>query len=94
LANLPQLGWGGRKETAQQSIPAEPLHPLMAAPGVAIQPQLSRESVRFGEQRVHGVGLMLEQKQTKETKILKANLQKSLGVSPVRGRQQARTRTG
>jgi hypothetical protein len=26
--------------------------------------------------------------------ILKANLQKSLGVSPVRGRRRARTRTG
>jgi hypothetical protein len=38
FANLPQLGSGGRKETAQQSIPAEPLHPLMPALGVAIQP--------------------------------------------------------
>ena len=38
FANLPQLGSGGRKETAQQSIPAEPLHPLVPAPGVAIQP--------------------------------------------------------
>jgi hypothetical protein len=55
---------------------------------------LSRESVRFGEQRVHGVGLVLEQKQTKETKIRKANLQKSPGVNPVRGRRRARTRTG
>jgi hypothetical protein len=38
FANLPQLGSGGRKETAQQSIPAEPLHPLMPALGAAIQP--------------------------------------------------------
>ena len=38
FANLPQLGSGGRKETAQQSIPAEPLHPLMPGLGVAIQP--------------------------------------------------------
>jgi hypothetical protein len=38
FANLPQPGPGGRKETAQQSIPAEPLHPLMPALGVAIQP--------------------------------------------------------
>ena len=48
FANLPQLGSGGRKETAQQSIPAEPLHPLMPALGVAIQPledpgQLARD---------------------------------------------------
>src|SRR3984885_14063922 len=38
FANLPQLGSGGRKEKAQKSIPAEPLHPLMPALGVAIQP--------------------------------------------------------
>ncbi len=38
FANLPQVGSGGRKETAQQSIPAEPLHPLMPTLGVAIQP--------------------------------------------------------
>ena len=37
FANLPQFGSGGRKETAQQSIPAEPLHPLMPGLGVAIQ---------------------------------------------------------
>jgi hypothetical protein len=83
FANLPQLRSGGRKETAQQSIPAEPLHPLMPALGAAIQPledpgQLGRESVRFGEQRVHGVGLMLEQKKTKETKrIVKACIHSS-----------------
>jgi hypothetical protein len=38
FANLPQLDSGGRKVTAQQSIPAEPLHPLMPALDVAIQP--------------------------------------------------------
>jgi hypothetical protein len=38
VANLPQLGSGGRKDTAQQSIPAEPLHPLLPALGGAIQP--------------------------------------------------------
>jgi hypothetical protein len=39
---------------------------------------LSRESVLFGEQRVHGVGLMPEQKQTKETKrIVKACIHSS-----------------
>ncbi len=38
FANLPQVCSGGHKETAQQSIPAEPLHPLMPALGVAIQP--------------------------------------------------------
>jgi hypothetical protein len=37
FANLPQLGSGGRKETAHQTIPAEPLHPLMPALGAAIQ---------------------------------------------------------
>jgi hypothetical protein len=31
-ANLPQLGSGGRKETALQSIPAEPLHPPSSTP--------------------------------------------------------------
>jgi hypothetical protein len=34
---IQQLGSGGRKETAQQSFPSEPLHPLMPALGVAIQ---------------------------------------------------------
>jgi hypothetical protein len=38
FANLPQLGSGGRNETAQQSIPAEPLHPLMPAQSAAIHP--------------------------------------------------------
>jgi hypothetical protein len=38
FANLPQFDSSGRKETAQQSIPAEPLHPLMPAQSAAIQP--------------------------------------------------------
>ena len=38
FAILPQLRSGGRKDTAQQSMPAEFLHPLMSALGVAIHP--------------------------------------------------------
>ena len=59
FANLPQLGSGGRKETAQQSIPAEPLHPLMPALGVAIQPledpgQLGRDrGLSLGKSDTH-----------------------------------------
>ena len=46
FANHPQLRSGGRKETAQQSIPAEPLYPLMPALGTAIQPLEVRGQLR------------------------------------------------
>ena len=38
FANLPLLRSSGRKKTAKQSIPAEPIYPLMPALGTAIQP--------------------------------------------------------
>ena len=46
LANFPQLRSGGRKETARQSIPAEPFHPVMPALGAAIQPHEDPSQLR------------------------------------------------
>src|ERR1017187_2713816 len=48
--------------TLQQSWPHDPVHFDGGAN------DLTGESVSFGEIRVHGVGLILEQKETKETK--------------------------
>jgi hypothetical protein len=36
FADLPQLGAAGCNETAQQPIPAEPLHPVLPEVGAAI----------------------------------------------------------
>jgi hypothetical protein len=38
VADFPQVRTGGRKETAQQLFPAEPLYPALPAPAATTQP--------------------------------------------------------
>jgi hypothetical protein len=62
FANLPQLGSGGHKETAQQSIRAEALHPLMPALGDAIQPFEDPDQLGRERKDMHFVGRIRTEK--------------------------------